>query len=381
MIFPTILIVDDKPDIIEALKGLLVDEGFEVLSANNGYEALKIISTNTPDLVLLDIWLPGMDGIETLKEIKKQHPYLPVIMITGHGSIETAVVATKFGADDFLEKPLSIDKVVLSINKALNFRKIKEENIYLRKKIIEQNSIDGISESIVKLRQNIFKIATSDSWVLIQGESGTGKELVARLIHQLSGRATKFIKSVDCVTITKDLMVKELFGSEKGFLGEHKTKGVFELANGGTVFLNEIGDMSLETQTLLIHFLEKQKFKRLGGEREIDVDVRIIASTNKNLEKEVKEKRFKEELFFRLNVLPISIPPLRDRKEDIPILVSKFLEEETEQNKSIDKKVIKKLSNYDFPGNVRELKNLIKRLIVTSKGDTIKLEDLSEPYL
>ena len=382
MIFPTILIVDDEPAIRKSLTGLLTDEGYEVVSADNGYEALKLIDEDPPDLVLLDIWLPGMDGIETLKEIKQNHPYLPVVMITGHGSIETAVIATKFGAFDFLEKPLSIDKIILTINNSLNFRNIEEENIYLKSKILEKNSINGISKVVTNLKKEIFKIANSDAWVLLQGESGTGKKLVAKSIHQLSKRADKIMSPINCVSIKNDLMAKELLGSEKGILGEHKSKGVFEIANGGTLFFNEIGDMNLETQKLLTHFLEAQKFKRLGGEREISVDVRIIASTNKNLKKMIKKGTFRKDLFFRLNVVPVFMPPLRERKEDIPILVDNFLTEvaEKQQNKKkkIDKAVLKKLCKNEWKGNIRELKNFINRLTILVKSDTITVSDLPE---
>ena len=321
--FPSILIVDDEPSILQSLGGLLNDEGFEVITASNGYEALKIIDKESPDLVLLDIWMPGIDGIETLKEIKKDNPFIQVIIITGHGTIETAVKATKLGAYDLIEKPLFIDKVIVAINNALNFRRLEEENRYLRKKMIEKNSINGNSAPIQELRKQIAMAAPTDSYILITGENGTGKELVARTIHQLSNRAAHPLVTLNCAAIPEELIESELFGHEKGVFSGVTTKnrGKFELANSGTLFLDEIGDMSLKTQAKILRVLQEQKFHRVGGSRVLSVDIRIIAASNKGLEKEIEEGNFREDLFYRLNVIPIYVPSLKERREDIPMLV------------------------------------------------------------
>lgn len=384
--FPSILIVDDEPSILQTLGGLLSDEGFEVTTAANGYEALKIIDTESPDLVLLDIWMPGIDGIETLKEIKKGNPTIQVIIITGHGTIETAVNATKLGAYDLIEKPLSIDKVIVAINNALNFRRLEEENKYLRKKALEKNSISGDSPKTRELKKNIAKAAPTDTWILIIGENGTGKELVARTIHHLSSRADQPLIDVSCAAIPEDMIESELFGHEKGVFSETTSKkiGKFELASGGTIFLDEIGDMSLKTQAKILRVLQEQKIQRVGGSRTISVDVRVIAASNKNLEEEIERGRFREDLFYRLNVLPIEVPPLRQRVEDIPVLVDTFLEEFAVLNRS-KRKVITPaalaiLNKYAWPGNVRELKNLVERLAIMVETDAIGSEDMPDAY-
>ena len=384
--FPSILIVDDEPSILQTLGGLLADEGFQVTTAANGYEALKIIDTESPDLVLLDIWMPGIDGIETLKEIKKENPTTQVIIITGHGTIETAVNATKLGAYDLIEKPLSIDKVIVAINNALNFRRLEEENKYLRKKSLEKNSINGDSSKTRELKQNIAKAAPTDTWILILGENGTGKELVARTIHHLSPRADQALIDVSCAAIPEDLIESELFGHEKGVFSETTAKkiGKFELASGGTIFLDEIGDMSLKTQAKILRVLQEQKIQRVGGSRTINVDVRVIAASNKNLEEEIEKGRFREDLFYRLNVLPIDVPPLRQRVDDIPILVNTFLEEFAVINRSKRKEVtsaaLEILSKYAWPGNVRELKNLVERLAIMVDTDAIDSKDIPDAY-
>jgi len=342
--FPSVLIVDDEPSIIKSLTGLLMDEGFDVSSASNGFEALKMIEKEAPDLVLLDIWMPGFDGIETLKEIKKTSPFIQVIIITGHGTIETAVTATKLGAFDLIEKPLSIDKMILAINNALNFRRLEEENRYLRKKMLEKNSITGSSQPVKTLKKEIAKAAPTNSWILISGENGIGKELVARTIHQLSSRSEQSLIVVDCAAIPEDLIESELFGHEKGaFLGATtKKKGKFELADKGTIFLEEIGSMNLKSQATILRALQEQKFQRIGGSRMLSVDLRVIASTNKNLEKEIEKKNFREDLYYRLNVIPINDPPLRKRKGDIPLLVETFLEESAKKNQTKRKKISRK---------------------------------------
>lgn len=384
--YPAVLIVDDETTIIESLDGILSDDGFEVIHAYNGYEALKKIESHSPDIVLLDIWMPGMDGIDTLKEIKKIAPNLPVVMITGHGTIESAVDATKSGAYDFLEKPLSIDKVMVTINNALNFRKLEEENLYLRKKTIEKNSITGTSQAVQQLYGQIMTAAPSDSSILITGENGTGKEMVARTIHQFSSRPDKSMIVINCAAIPEESLDSELFGHEKGAFEKatSKNKGKFELAAGGTLFLDEIGDMNINTQAKILRALESKTFQRIGGGRTLHMDVRLIASSNKDLEAEIKKENFREDLFFRLNVIPIHVPPLRDRKEDIPLLVDNFLGKLAEQS-SAAKKIIAKeamalLTAYDWPGNVRELKNLLERLFIMVKNEIIDVSDIPSPY-
>jgi two-component system nitrogen regulation response regulator NtrX len=384
--FPTILVVDDEPFIVKSLSGLLTDEGFEVSTASNGYEALQKIEAEAPDLVLLDIWMPGIDGIETLKEIKKTNSHIQVIMITGHGTIETAVQATKEGAFDFIEKPLSIEKVIVAINNALNFRRLEEENRYLRKKTIEKHSITGNSPPIKALRDLIARVATSESWVLIKGENGTGKELVARTIHHMSPRAAKPLIDVNCAAIPEELIESELFGHEKGaFAGATSKKiGKFELANKGTIFFDEIGDMSLKTQAKILRVLQEKRFQRIGGSRTLEVDVRVIAATNKDLEAEIGRGTFREDLFYRLNVVPIEVPPLRERNLDIALLVDTFLHEAAHKNnvsqKRITSEVADLLGAYPWPGNVRELKNLAERLIIMVPEETITPEHLPRPY-
>jgi two-component system nitrogen regulation response regulator NtrX len=380
--FPSILIVDDEPSILQSLSGLLTDEGFEIYTADNGYEALKIIDAEIPDMVLLDIWMPGIDGIETLKEIKKTNPALPVIIITGHGNVETAVKATKLGAFDLIEKPLNIDKVIVAINNALNFRRLEEENRFLRKKTLEKHSISGKSAPVQALILQIATVAPTESWVLIKGENGTGKELVARTIHQLSPRAEYPMIDVNCAAIPETLIESELFGHEKGAVAGTSTKkmGKFELANTGTIFLDEIGDMSLTTQAKILRVLDEKNFQRVGGGRVLTTDVRVIAATNKDLETEIQNGNFREDLYYRLNVVPIEVPPLRDRADDIPTLVDIFLAEAAtsnrEKRKTIDADALETLIKYPWPGNVRELKNLIERLAIMVQDDTIAVKDL-----
>ena len=384
--FPSILIVDDEPSILQSLSGLLADEGFEIKTASNGYEGLKIVEEGSPDLVLLDIWMPGIDGIETLKEIKKNYPTIPVIIITGHGTIETAVKATKLGAYDLIEKPLSIDNIIVTINNALNFRRLEEENRYLRKKTIEKHSITGNSPPTVALKKQIELVAPTDTWILITGENGTGKELVARTMHQLSSRVDQPLIAVNCAAIPEKLIESELFGHEKNaFPGAtSKKKGKFELANNGTIFLDEIGDMSLKTQAKILRVLQEQQFQRVGGDRILTVNVRVVAASNKDLEKEIEDGNFREDLYYRLNVIPVEVPPLRERSEDIPLLVETFLDECAKQNRSTKKtmtdEAIEILSAYSWPGNVRELKNLIERLAIMVQGDIINASDVPAAY-
>lgn len=384
--FPTILIVDDEPSILQSLGGLLTDEGFEITTASNGYEALQSIEGDAPDLILLDIWMPGIDGLETLKEIKQNYPHIQVILITGHGTIETAVQATKLGAFDFIEKPLAIERVIVAINNALNFRRLEEENRYLRKKTIEKHAITGNSPPIASLKESIARVGPSDSWVLIKGENGTGKELVARNIHHLSARSSKPLIAVNCAAIPEELIESELFGHEKGaFTGANSKKiGKFQEADKGTLFLDEIGDMSLKTQAKILRVLQEKQFQRVGGSRTLEVDVRVIAATNKNLEDEIAQGNFREDLYYRLNVVPIEVPSLKDRSEDIPVLMEGFLEEAAHQGrspkKSMSSEALSLLLDYTWPGNVRELKNLAERLVIMVPEKIIGVEHLPRPY-
>ncbi len=383
--YPSVMIVDDEPSILQSLSGILSDEGFEIFTASNGYEALKRIEQEAPDLVLLDIWMPGLDGIETLKEIKKSNPVIQVIIITGHGTIETAVSATKLGAFDLIEKPLSIDKVIVAINRALNYRRLEEENKYLRKKTIEKNSITGSSPATLALKKQIAVAGPTDAWILITGENGCGKELVARTIHQLSSRSHEPLVDVNCATIPDELIESELFGHEKGaFPGAAlKKRGKFELAGKGTLFLDEIGDMSLKSQGKMLRVLQEKKFHRIGGGRTLEMDVRIIAATNKDIEVEIARGSFREDLYFRLNVIPIGVPPLRQRVEDIPLLAEMFLGEFARQNhcagKTLTPAALDLLCAYSWPGNVRELKNLLERLSIMVDGKMIHESDIPSP--
>ncbi|MCD6584749.1 MAG: sigma-54-dependent Fis family transcriptional regulator [Desulfobacteraceae bacterium] len=384
--FPSILIVDDKTSILKSLSGILSDEGFDAITATNGYEALKILESESPDLVLLDIWMPGIDGIDTLKEIKKNSPTTPVIMITGHGTIETAVNATKIGAFDFIEKPLSIDKVIVSINNALNFRRLEEENRYLRKKTIEKNSITGNCAAIQELRKQISITAPTDAWVLITGENGTGKELVARMIHQFSSRSEYPLIDINCAALSDEIIESELLGQEKGAFTEAtaKKKGKLELAHQGTLFFDEIGDLGLKTQASILRILQEKRFQRVGGSRMLTADVRIIASTNKDLEKEIEAGRFRQDLYYRLNVIPINVPPLRERRENFPDLVTILLHQIADKNRTTEKSLttaaMKILQNATWPGNVRELKNLLDRLSIVVSDDIIEANDIPAPY-
>jgi len=384
--YPSILIVDDEPSILQSFEGLLTDEGFEVVTASNGYEALKIIEQDPPDIVLLDIWMPGIDGLETLKEIRATNPHIPVIMVTGHGTIETAVNATKIGAFDFIEKPLSIDKVIVEINNALNFRRLEEENRYLRTKALKENAIDGNSPAINALRKQIAAAAPSDAWILITGENGAGKEMAAKMIHLLSPRAEEQFVDINCAAIPENLIDRDLFGHDKNADDKTATKstGKIELANNGTLFLDEIADMSLNTQAKLLRSLQEQKVQRIGSSRTLTVNVRVIAATNKNLETEIKNGRFREDLYYRLNVIPITVPPLRQRVEDIPLLIRIFLEKQARQNitraKKLTDKAVEMLCRYPWPGNVRELKNLVERLTIMSDAEIIDAADLPAPY-
>lgn len=380
---PLILIVDDEEGIRETLSEILEDEGYQVIMASTGEEAINIFQKEIPDLVFLDIWLPGMDGIETLRAIKDLKREVPVIMISGHGTIELVVKAMQMGARDFIEKPLSLDRVVISAKNALAMSNLERENRHLRENLLKKWNLIGESKEIKYLRSQVDRAAKSNSRVLITGESGSGKDLVARLLHSLSNRASKPFIEVNCAAIPQELIESELFGHEKGsFTGAfERKKGKFELADAGTLFLDEIGDMSLQTQAKVLRIIETQEFQRVGGNSNIKVDVRIIAATNKDLQREVSKGNFREDLFFRLNVIPLSVPPLRDRKEDIPLLIEYFVrtisEEYGQRPKRITPEAISILQNYDWPGNVRELKNTIERLLIMTPSEIITDKDIN----
>jgi two-component system nitrogen regulation response regulator NtrX len=378
-----ILIVDDEESICQTLGGILNDEGHEVVAAVSGEEALRLVEEDPPNLVLLDIWLPGMDGIEVLKVIKAGYPRTQVVMMSGHGSIETAVKATKLGAFDFIEKPLSLEKVILVINHAMEMIRLEEENLLLKQKVGHEYELTGQSSSIQDLKEMISIVALTNAWILIMGENGTGKELVARSLHRQSRRAHRAFIEVNCAAIPEDLIESELFGHEKGaFTGATAMKrGKFDLANEGTIFLDEVADMSLKAQAKVLRILQEKKFERVGGNKLIPTDVRVLAATNKDLEREMEEGRFRQDLYYRLNVIPLRIPPLRDRKEDIPLLVDWFIKDsalkEGEPEKQVTDEVLAILMNYNWPGNVRELKNIIERLMIMTPARVISKCDLS----
>ena len=333
-------------------------------------------------LVLLDIWLPGIDGIETLKIIKAGHPHLRVVMMSGHGTIETAVKATKLGAFDFIEKPLSLEKVLLIVKHALDITQLEEENILLKQKVTHEYELTGDSEAITELQETISLVAPTNAWILIMGENGTGKELVARSLHQQSKRVNKAFVEVNCAAIPEELIESELFGHEKGsFTGAtEKKRGKFDLAHEGTIFLDEVADMSLKAQAKVLRILQEKKYERVGGTKLIATDVRVVAATNKDLEKEMEEGRFRQDLYYRLNVIPLRVPPLRDRKEDIPLLVKRFLKDfsskEGEEEKTITADALAILMQHSWPGNVRELKNIVERLNIMKVGNVIEADDI-----
>ncbi|NLV25282.1 MAG: sigma-54-dependent Fis family transcriptional regulator [Deltaproteobacteria bacterium] len=380
----TILIVDDEESIRLTLAGILEDENFRTLAAKNGEECLAMLKEETPDLILLDIWMTGIDGIETLKQIRSLNSEQLVIMMSGHATISSAVQSTKLGAYDFIEKPLSMEKLLLSINNALKVGSLVEENKELKAKIEKDYQIVGDSRPIRDLKKLIELAAPTSGWVLITGENGTGKELVARAIHNNSLRRDKPFVEVNCAAIPEELIESTLFGHEKGsFTGATAShKGKFDQAHEGTLFLDEIGDMSPKTQAKVLRILEEHTFERVGGNKTITVDVRVVAATNKNLREEISKGNFRQDLFFRLNVLPLHVPPLRERREDILSLAHHFLRhfslKEGKKLKSITDGAMTILANYSWPGNVRELKNTIERLVIMTPGDTIAEEHLKE---
>jgi two-component system nitrogen regulation response regulator NtrX len=367
-----ILVVDDEPGIQQSLSGVLSDEGYQVRAVGSGEQCLETLAREASELVFLDVWLPGMDGMETLTRIQEiplaERPV--VVMISGHGNIETAVKATKLGAFDFLEKPLSIQKLSIACKNALDHRRLLIENIRLRGDTDSKYRIIGDSVPMKALRQQMELMAATNGRVLIYGESGTGKELVAHAIHAMSHRSEESFVEVNCAAIPEELIESELFGHIKGsFTGAHENKiGKFRKADGGSLFLDEVGDMSLRTQAKVLRALEEQRFEAVGASEWTQVDVRVIAATNKTLEQEIERGNFREDLFYRLNVIPFHVPALRDRREDIPLLADYFLSEFTRaygrKPKELTPAASALLQEYHWPGNVRELRNLIERIVI-----------------
>ncbi len=378
----SILIVDDEPGIRQSLSGVLEDEGFTVAAVASGEECLQAFEKRLYTAVLLDVWLPGIDGLETLSRLKLSYPDTSVVMISGHGRIETAVRATKLGAYDFIEKPLSLEKTILAVKNAIRQRELETANWELQEKLERSYVMIGGSVPMRALRQQIAYAAPTSGRVLIYGESGTGKELVARALHAQSERAPRPFIEVNCAAIPEDLIESELFGHVKGaFTGATQAKrGKFERADGATIFLDEVGDMSLKTQSKVLRALEEQRFEPIGSETSISVDARVIAATNKRLEAEIERGTFRADLFYRLNVIPFEIPPLRERLEDVPLLVAHFNREHSLANKRAPKEfkpsAIERMQNYAWPGNVRELRNTVERVIIMNTRNEIEAGDL-----
>lgn len=381
----TILITDDEKSVRDSVAMILNYENYNTLFAEDGKKALAQLenSEQTVDAVILDIKMPEMDGIEVLQKIKKMNKDLPVIMISGHGTIETAVEATKLGAYDFLTKPLDRDKLLVTLRNALEHRKLLTDFEEIKVQLEGKERILGESEKIKEILELIERIAPTESRVLITGENGTGKELVAKAIYRLSKRKDRPFIEVNCAAIPNELIESELFGHEKGaFTGATSQRiGKFEQANGGTIFLDEVGDMNLSAQAKVLRTLEEGKIERVGGNKLIEVDVRVIAATNKDLLEEIKKGNFREDLYHRLNVIPINVPPLRERREDIPVLIKAFTEDICKRNgiqlKSFTERAINYLKGLEWTGNVRELKNMVERLIILTRKNIIDIQDIS----
>ena len=380
---PTILIVDDEPGVRTALTGVLRDEGYTVESVATGEECLDRVTRGAVDLIVLDVWLPGMDGLATLARLRERQVDAQVVLISGHGNIESAVRAIKLGAFDFVEKPLSLEKTVLVVRNALRQRRLEMENLALRARVDRHETMVGESYAIRQLREQVAMAAPTNGRVLIYGENGTGKQLVARTIHALSRRRNSAFVEVNCAAIPEDLIESELFGHVRGaFTGAvADRRGKFELADGGTIFLDEIGDMSLKTQAKVLRVLQEQTMEPVGGTTTIRVDARVLVATNKDLQTEIRGGRFREDLYFRLNVIPIFVPALRDRQEDIRLLAEHFMagfaREYGRRVKQFEPGAIAVLQQYPWPGNVRELRNVIERLMIMVVGDSISAGDLT----
>lgn len=380
----TILLVDDDPSLLRITEYQIENAGYQVITATTGLEGLKAFREHKPDIVISDIKMPEMDGLELLAEIKRLSPYALVIMITAHGSIDTAIHAMKTGAFDYICKPFEKNELLMTIARASDYHNLRKENLHLHEELLSRFSFENIvagSETMENVFHKIRRVSQTSSSVLLYGESGTGKELIARAIHYNSPRHKKTFVAVNCAAIPEALMESEFFGHVKGaFTGATQDRrGKFEQANEGTIFLDEIGDMRLELQSKLLRVLQEQEIERVGGNKNIHIDVRIIAATNKDLMELVKKNQFREDLYYRLNVVPIQIPPLRDRKEDIPLLVKYFLREMGGSHVHIEPQVYDRLQLYDWPGNVRELQNVIEQAFVLRNHDSIiKVNDIPD---
>ncbi|HVX26176.1 MAG TPA: sigma-54 dependent transcriptional regulator [Parafilimonas sp.] len=381
-----ILIIDDERSIRKTLNEILSYEGFKIDEAGDGEEGLKMFSDKTYDVVLCDIKMPKIDGLEFLVKANEVNADVPVIMISGHGTIETAVDAVKKGAFDYVSKPPDLNRLLITIRNAIDRNSLSKEAKTLKKRINRVQEMIGDSDAMQKIKETIEKVAPTDARVLITGENGVGKELVARWLHTKSKRAEQSLIEVNCAAIPSELIESELFGHEKGsFTSAIKQRiGKFELANGGTLFLDEVGDMSLNAQAKVLRALQEGKITRVGGDKEINVDVRVIAATNKNLLKEVEEKTFRLDLYHRLNVILIHVPSLNERREDIPLLIDRFLEDIAEDygqaKKLIDKKAVEALQRHSWTGNIRELRNVVERLVILS-GKSISETDIANYVL
>jgi two-component system nitrogen regulation response regulator NtrX len=377
-----VLVIDDEAAIRESLKMTLEYEGYECIGAATGQEGIALAERETPDVVLLDVKMPGMDGLEVLGRLRAMNDALPVIVVSGHGTIATAVEATKKGAFDFIEKPFASDRVLVSLRNAQDFRRLHDENRTLKKAVEVRHQMVGDSAALRQVMAAVGRAAPTNATVLIHGESGVGKELVARTIHRNSLRSRERFVQVNCAAIPEELIESELFGHEKGsFTGAtEKQVGKFEQADRGTIFLDEIGDMSAKTQAKVLRVLQEGEVERLGSARTIKVDVRVIAATNKNLEEEIEKGGFREDLYFRLAVIPIHVPPLRERPEDIPLLVRHYMEDFSRENnvrlKRITQAALEAMQRYRWKGNIRELRNTVERLIIMTSSDTIDVTDL-----
>jgi two-component system, NtrC family, nitrogen regulation response regulator NtrX len=380
---PTILVVDDEPGVRSSLGGVLRDEGYTVEAVPSGEACLERVTRGAVDLILLDVWLPGIDGLATLARLRERQVDAQIVLISGHGNIESAVKAIKMGAFDFVEKPLSLDKTLLVVRNALRQQRLEAENRALRARVDRAQTMVGESDAMHQLREQVAMAAPTNGRVLIYGENGTGKELVAKTIHALSRRRTATFVEVNCAAIPEELIESELFGHVRGaFTGAvADRRGKFEVADGGTIFLDEIGDMSLKTQAKVLRVLQEQTMEPVGGTNRIKVDARVLAATNKDLQTEIRTGNFREDLYFRLNVIPIFVPPLRERQDDIPLLAEHFMAEFAREYgrrlKGFEPTATTVLQHYSWPGNVRELRNVIERLVIMVPGQAISAEDLS----
>ncbi|HIJ81482.1 MAG TPA: sigma-54-dependent Fis family transcriptional regulator [Desulfuromonadales bacterium] len=378
----TILVIDDEKDIRTSLSGILEDEGYQVLTAASGAEGIDTAQQELPDLVLLDIWMPGMDGLEALERLKQLVPQVTVIMISGHGTIETAVRATKLGAFDFIEKPLSLEKVLISVANALHLQELKTENAELKRTATADHELIGDSPGMVALREQIMRAAPTSTCVRIDGENGTDREQAARALHHASPRRERPFIAVNCSSIPGELLEIELFGNEKGVGAASQRKGKCDLADGGTLFLNEIGELSPASQMNVARIIKEGYFTRVGGGRQIAVDVRVLASTARELDREAAQGKFHEELLHLLDVVRLRVPPLRERKEDVTMLVQHFVtgfyRREGQEAKAFLPDALRLLSGYDWPGNLRELQNTVERILIMTPGRVIDVPDLPE---